>query len=156
MFWVLLIVSLGVCLVAFGFPMWVIQPFSYQDPKQLAWALQVKTSGLWVAPIAALVAVFSAVQLWKAARKWTKFGVAALGLLAVAAAGLTHVNVYEQMFHPIDEVKTVSARLAKLAKDEMVLAIDTGGEARAYPVGMMAYHHVVNDYLGGVPLVGTY
>ena len=35
-------------------------------------------------------------------------------------------------------------------------AIAVNGTARAYPVRALAYHHIVNDTLGGVPLVGTY
>ncbi len=38
----------------------------------------------------------------------------------------------------------------------MVLAIEVGGEARAYPVDLVAYHHIVNDELNGQPLAATY
>jgi hypothetical protein len=34
--------------------------------------------------------------------------------------------------------------------------VKLGGESRAYPVRMMAYHHIVNDVVGGVPIVATY
>jgi hypothetical protein len=39
---------------------------------------------------------------------------------------------------------------------DMVVAIEIAGEAVAYPVRQMAYHHVVMDTVGGVPVVGTY
>jgi hypothetical protein len=38
----------------------------------------------------------------------------------------------------------------------MVLAVERGGERVAYPVRLMAYHHVVADTVGGVPIVATY
>ena len=38
----------------------------------------------------------------------------------------------------------------------MVLGLQVGGEAKAYPVGMLSYHHLVNDELGGEPFVATY
>jgi hypothetical protein len=38
----------------------------------------------------------------------------------------------------------------------MVLAVKVGAERRAYPVAIMAYHHILNDSLGGTPLVVTY
>jgi hypothetical protein len=38
----------------------------------------------------------------------------------------------------------------------MVLAVKVGAEQRAYPVVIMAYHHILNDSLGGTPLVVTY
>jgi hypothetical protein len=38
----------------------------------------------------------------------------------------------------------------------MVLSVKVNGEAVAYPVRLMAYHHVVQDIVGGTPLVATY
>jgi hypothetical protein len=38
----------------------------------------------------------------------------------------------------------------------MVLAVEIGGESVAYPVRLMAYHHLVGDTVGGVPIVATY
>ena len=45
---------------------------------------------------------------------------------------------------------------APLPADDVVMAVRVGPEARGYPVRIMAYHHVLNDDLGGVPLVITY
>jgi Protein of unknown function (DUF3179) len=36
------------------------------------------------------------------------------------------------------------------------MAIRCGGDARAYPISEMAYHHVLNDVVGGVPVTATY
>lgn len=41
------------------------------------------------------------------------------------------------------------------AKDE-VFGVEVGGHARAYPVPMIAYHHVVNDVIQGIPVAVTY
>jgi len=38
----------------------------------------------------------------------------------------------------------------------MVMAIRFGGDARAYPISQMAYHHVLNDVVGDVPVAVTY
>jgi hypothetical protein len=38
----------------------------------------------------------------------------------------------------------------------MVLALIFNDDARAYPVREMAYHHIVNDVVGGVPVAVTY
>ena len=60
------------------------------------------------------------------------------------------------MFHRIDSPRTVPAAAAKLESDDMVLGINVAGHARAYPTRMMGYHHIVNDWLGDVPVVATY
>ena len=38
----------------------------------------------------------------------------------------------------------------------MVLGVVVNGDAVAYPVNQLAYHHVINDEVGGVPIVATY
>jgi hypothetical protein len=37
-----------------------------------------------------------------------------------------------------------------------VLGVVVGGQARAYPTTMLAYHHLVNDAIGDVPVLVTY
>ena len=40
--------------------------------------------------------------------------------------------------------------------EELILGVEWAGEVRAYPVRMLRYHHVVNDTVGGEPLLVTY
>jgi len=59
---------------------------------------------------------------------------------------------------PIDEPRPVSQRAAArwLTEREPVLAVEAGGEARAYPVRILVWHEIVNDRLGGRPITVTY
>ena len=43
-----------------------------------------------------------------------------------------------------------------VASDELVLGVVVGGEARAYPLRVMAAHEVVNDEIAGTPVVVTF
>jgi hypothetical protein len=36
------------------------------------------------------------------------------------------------------------------------MAVRHGADARAYPISQMAYHHVLNDVVNGVPIAVTY
>ena len=72
------------------------------------------------------------------------------------AGVLARVNVYELMFHPMGPPSFTAAHEAKLDKDEKVIAVQVGGQARAYPIRGMSYHHIVNDVVGGVAIVATY
>jgi hypothetical protein len=38
----------------------------------------------------------------------------------------------------------------------MILAVQYGTDARAYPIREMAYHHILNDVMQGVPIAVTY
>jgi len=43
-----------------------------------------------------------------------------------------------------------------LRDDDLVLGLELNGEARAYPVMMMWYHHIANDMVQGSPVLITY
>jgi hypothetical protein len=61
------------------------------------------------------------------------------------------------MFISADSPQTVSAEEATfLDDDDEVLGFVIDGEARAYSVRMLCYHHVVNDQIGETPIAVTY
>jgi hypothetical protein len=39
---------------------------------------------------------------------------------------------------------------------DMVVAVEIAGDAVAWPVRQMGYHHIVQDKVGGVPVASTY
>ena len=43
-----------------------------------------------------------------------------------------------------------------LRPDDEVFGVVVGDQARAYPITMIAYHHVVNDVIQGIPIAVTY
>ena len=58
---------------------------------------------------------------------------------------------------PIDDPKFVSPVDATFLTDrEPVLAVEIGGEAKAYPLQIMTWHEIVNDTIGGVSVSVTY
>lgn len=152
---------LGACGVlaftAFAYPMYVIRPFRAQGADELAAALFVRRYGPIAAAIGAAVGILAAAIIWRrSSRAVPKIGSAALAVFTIAFAAISHINVYELMFHRIDTPKVMAANEAKLESDDMVLAIKLGGQARAYPIRMMGYHHIVNDRIGDDFVVGTY
>jgi Protein of unknown function (DUF3179) len=60
------------------------------------------------------------------------------------------------MFHPLEHPAFAAAKDAKLDSDDKLIVVRINGSARAYPIREMAYHHVVNDMVGGTALVATY
>ena len=60
-------------------------------------------------------------------------------------------------FVPLDNPEFIAAHEATdLGDDELVLGLDWQGKARAYPIRMLTYHHIVNDTVAGSPLLITY
>lgn len=149
------IVTLG-GLSLFLFPAFVIRPFRYQSPTALSWAMQIRhVAPLWTL-IAAAVAGTLAWFMWSHARRWGK-GLLVLGLvLATSSAVMARLDYFEWMFHHLSVPGFEAANSSKLDAKEMVMAVRFGNDARAYPIREMAYHHVVNDVVGGVPIAVTY
>lgn len=40
--------------------------------------------------------------------------------------------------------------------DDMVVGVVIGGTARAYPIGLLVWHELVNDQIGGIPILVSY
>jgi hypothetical protein len=154
--WTLLILCLVPTFAIFAYPLYVIRPFRPQGPAELAAALAIHQWGPLLAAIESAGAILLTALMWRTAKRTAL----ALTTLTIAFAALAQINVYEIMFHRIASPQTMPAAEAqsqgKIDNDDMVIAIKLTGQSRAYPVRMMAYHHVVNDRLGGLPIVSTY
>jgi hypothetical protein len=138
-------------------PMHVIRPFHPQDATALSVALWIHDAGPLLAGLCAALAVALTIWSWKRVRRiWFRVAMVCLCVVAIAGAYLTHVNIFEKMFHPYDAPAFGSAEKAPIDPNDMVLAVLLGGHARAYPILTMGYHHIVNDTVEGVPIAVTY
>ena len=74
------------------------------------------------------------------------------------AAWLAQQNPFEWMFNPVRaaEYASLDEASAFVADDDMVLAVECDGDAVGYPVRLLAYHHLVEDTVGGRAIVATY
>jgi hypothetical protein len=140
----------------FFVPAFIIRPFTHQTPAGLALAMALRQRAPWGTLAAALVCLVFALILWGAANKWRKVVLALVMVLVAFSAVMARLNYFEWMFHPVDSPQFESASASKLDKSEMILAIRYGSDARAYPIREMAYHHVLNDVVAGVPVAVTY
>jgi hypothetical protein len=156
----LLIIVFAVAIVAavafVAAPFWIIQPFRSQSPRALQVALWMQWYGRSVTVLALAVALIVLALAWRTAGRAAKLGLALGLLLAVGSAVVARIDYFELYFRPDVNPSFITASQAKLDSGDMVLAIRISGQARAYPIRTMAYHHVVNDTVGGVPVVATY
>ena len=78
-------------------------------------------------------------------------------MLTTLGAWFARQNHFEWMFHPLPNAAYASIGDAKFVDDaDLVLAVERNGEAAAYPIRQLAYHHLVQDVVGRVPIVVTY
>ena len=143
--------------IAFFFvPTFIILPFHHQTPASLALAMSFRQRAPAITLAAALLCLLFALLLWRAANRVRKIVLASVMVLVAFSAVMSRLNYFEWMFHPLDTPQFESASASQLDKGEMILALRYGSDARAYPIRQMAYHHVLNDVVAGVPVAVTY
>jgi hypothetical protein len=154
--WAAFLASAAICIALFFIPAFVIRPFRYQAPRALWLAMGLRQRAPLGTLVAACACAVFAFILWRNLRRWQK-ALLVLALIPVAfSVVMARLNYFEWMFHPIDRAQFLPQSRSKLDAKEMVMAIRFGDEARAYPISEMAYHHVLNDEVGGVPVAATY
>src|ERR1700722_5127069 len=83
-------------------PMFVIRPFRPQGARELEIALTVRHAGPWLAALCAAAVLLVLLGVWRPSRMGARVAMAGLFLVAFTGAILTHVNIFEKMFHPYD------------------------------------------------------
>ncbi len=141
---------------AFFFPAFIIRPFSSQNPRALVWAMATRQRAPLISLLCAGVCLVLIAALWQNANRWKKVLLTVAAVLVCGSAVMSRLNYFEWMFHPVDSAKFESESSSKIAANEMILAVRYGDDARAYPIREMAYHHILNDVVGGVPIAVTY
>ena len=154
--WILFSVFALVAISFFFIPAFIIRPFTHQSPEGLHVAMALRQRAPVVTLTAALLALLMGIALWFAVGRWRKAVLVVIMLVVAFSAVMSRLNYFEWMFHPVDGARFEAASATKLDKDEMILAVRYANDARAYPISEMAYHHVLNDTVAGVPIAVTY
>lgn len=89
---------------------------------------------------------------WK--RKWL---LAIPLLLVIAVVYMANFKMAaDVMFKQPKQLLLVSAESNKVDSNRLVLGISINGEAKAYPIRFLGYHHHIQDTVGGKPVMVTY
>jgi len=152
----LLIALLGLAIVLI--PVWIVQPFKPQTAGGLSLSYATRSWSPLVTVIALISATLLAVWLWRGARRWWRKALLVLIVLPLLpATWFARQNYFEWMFNPLPAAAYAKASDAAFVADtDMVLAVENNGDSVAYAVRLMAYHHLVQDTVGGKPIVATY
>ena len=151
-----LLTLIGIASVAL--PMVLLNPFRPQTPETVAWAYRAGAWAPWLTVFLLAVGLFMAWLriVWGAG--WLEKGVMAVCLLALLAMTVgSRINMFERMFAPLARPGYVTAAQADHVSDsDLVMGVVIGDQPVAFPVGIVAYHHLVNDSLADEPYVVTY
>lgn len=155
--WLLLLLVVIVAVVVVAVPVFVIMPFKAQTAAGVEWSYRLRRWSPYLTPLATLAALALAFPLWRGGRWVTRLALVVLFVPLLGVTWFARQNHFEWMFAPLSALAHAPASTADFINDQdMVMAIELNGEAVAYPIRQMAYHHVVNDVVGGRPITATY
>ena len=139
-------------------PVFLIQPFRPQTQRALEISYLLRSWSPSATAIMLLAALALVIWRWRQARRWWRKTLLVILLsLSIVPAWFARQNHFEWMFNPLHNSAYVKVADAAFVRDsDMVLAVKINNEAVAYPVRLMAYHHVVADTVGGTPICATY
>jgi hypothetical protein len=89
---------------------------------------------------------------WK--RKWLLFFPIAIVAIVIYMANFKMAA--DAMFKQPKQLLLVSAASNKVDSNRLVLGVSINGEAKAYPIRFLGYHHHIQDTVGGKPIMVTY
>jgi hypothetical protein len=145
-------------LLAVGIPVWLIQPFRHQTPRDLELSYFLRRWSPVGVSILAGFTLLWVIRLWRGSPGILRRSALVLALaLSLFSAWFANQNHFEWMFRPPVKAGFSTPAEASFLKDEdRVLGVEINGEAAAYPIRALAYHHLVHDQVGGVDVVVTY
>ncbi|HTL09233.1 MAG TPA: DUF3179 domain-containing (seleno)protein, partial [Chitinophagaceae bacterium] len=122
----------------------------------IAFAYWVHSSIGWIRSLALIIMGIVLIRVFKDGRRWEK--------IALSLALLTYATVFIVFNYrlPADAIfqlpvnKSFIPAATAPDKNKLVIAVVIKGEAKAYPLQLIGYHHQVLDTVGGQPLLVTY
>lgn len=156
--WTALLVIAVASLAMVLLPVWIIQPFRPQTERGLEVSYALRRWSPLVTVIALSAGLILVLWLWRSSRRWWRRAILVIVLIPLlASTWFARQNHFEWMFNPLANAAYAKISEAGFVADsDIVLAVKSNGEAAAYPVRLMAYHHLVQDVVGGTPIVATY
>jgi phosphoglycerol transferase MdoB-like AlkP superfamily enzyme len=156
--WLILILIALVAFAMVALPVWMIQPFRPQSQRglEISYALRRWSPMLTIISLALVIMLL--LWLWRVSRGWWRKALLVVIVIPLlAATWFARQNHFEWMFNPLANASYAKATTPKFVSDgDIVMTVEKNGEAAAYPIRLMAYHHLVQDTVGGTPIVATY
>jgi hypothetical protein len=106
--------------------------------------------------IFAVMIVVGAASAWRAPGRQRFAAPAALVLASIVVYMLNFQMSADHMFVAPGSVTMLPADRSKVDTARLVVGIDVNGQARAFPIQFIGYHHQVRDTVAGKPVMVSY
>ena len=156
-----ILLSILFLLLAFALifvPVYLIRPFTAQTKEGVRISYYFRTYSPVFTSVFLLGGIFILFRYWRTATHWVKKSALVLVVaLSALVTWFSFQNYFQWMFQPLPDPRYVRAeKVDFLTGKDMVLTVSQADDNVAYPVRLLAYHHLVHDRVGGKPIVATY
>jgi len=156
--WAFLLLVVITSLITVSVPVFAIQPFKTQTTELLQISYNLRSWATTITLLALALGLVLQYCIWRNTQYWLgKLLIIFMIVPLLASSWFARQNHFEWMFAPLPNANYEKVEQASFIADtDLVLAVELNGEAVAYPVKQLAYHHIVQDIVGGIPIVATY
>src|ERR1017187_972331 len=135
-----------------------IMPFpGSQHQNTIGLAYWISNNISWIRILALVLIVFPLLSIFKNGKIWKKI---VLSLILIFYAVIFYFFNYrfeaDKMFYQPRQKLFVSASNDTTNKNKLIIGVAINGEAKAYPIQIIGYHHQVMDTIGNTPVMVTY
>lgn len=157
-FWFMLFVATAIVVASFLVPAWLTYPFRKQSNLDIEISFFLRRWSPLFTPMLFALVLTATTLLWRQSKAWYLKVLLMLALvLSLSSTWLVRQNYYEWAFSPLHFPEyTKIEKVDFLSDKDLVIAVEIAGESVAYPVRQIFYHHIIEDNVGGVPIVVTY
>src|SRR5665213_61437 len=154
----LLITGLLILFAAEILRVYFIMPFPGSQHKNTIGLAYWISNNIWWIRILALVSIISPViSVFRNGKIWKKI---VLSLILIFYGVVFFFFNYrfeaDKMFYQPRQKLFVAASADTTNKNKLVIGVAINGEAKAYPIQIIGYHHQVMDTIGSTPVMITY
>jgi len=135
-----------------------IMPFpGSQHANTIDLAYNIDNNIFWIRIIALLLIAYPVIQIFRNDKNWKKILISiVLVFYAVIFFFFNFRFEADKMFYNPKNKNFASAANSKIDSNKLVIGVVINGEAKAYPIQIIGYHHQVRDTIGGTPVMVTY
>ena len=139
------------------FRVYLVMPFpGSQVNETVDIAYWIDRHIIWIRILILLLGCIAFTRILKAGRTWEKIGLSLVLIGYITMVWVLNFKMAaDHKFHKPTNKSFIAAR-ESIDKSKLVIGVVVHGEARAYPIQLIGYHHQVIDTIANEPLIITY
>ncbi|MBK9288713.1 MAG: DUF3179 domain-containing protein [Flavobacteriales bacterium] len=127
------------------------------DLRQVDIAYWLHTNIWWVRLVGLALIIGPCLHYIRHGNGWKRLAVVVPVALAATVFYLFNFKfMADAMFLPVEQKAMAPVKLNDSNARDLVIAVERNGDARAYPIELIGYHHQVLDTIDGEPVMVTY